>query len=242
MARFVFVLSLLLFLSASASFAGERKEYTVKRGDTLGQIIYMLGKEHVDVTKIHDWNPDLGTQVQEDQVVVYYTPDNPSPVVTREQAEAIATESAKRAVEARDAQNPVPQSSAPKVEIGIWVAVGLFVVGAVIYVSRRRRKVPQPIATTEVRKPTPISVFPLVDPDIPTLESYAGVSGNKIPIILSLKQEGVKVSCKAEPRTREGLSPIVWFDGEPNPVRWEKRFSGAAAAHSRAVRSKSLSA
>jgi hypothetical protein len=68
----------LLFLGAiSLSWGAVKKEYTVKSGDTLGNIIWTLRAQGIDVKQLGAWNPDLGTRLATGQKIAYYEPDVP---------------------------------------------------------------------------------------------------------------------------------------------------------------------
>ena len=79
------------FVASTVSASGPVREvYVVKRGDTLGQIIFTLRKEGIDVENLHVWNPDLGTQVKTGEAIVYYRPERPLPPATDEEVRAEA--------------------------------------------------------------------------------------------------------------------------------------------------------
>lgn len=72
-------------LWVSLAIAGEKVIYVVKRGDTLGELMYVWqSRQGVDVKKIFIWNPSLGTQIQIGQKIIYYLPDQ---TVTRKLTE-----------------------------------------------------------------------------------------------------------------------------------------------------------
>ncbi len=90
------VMVMIMLLVGSLAFAGEKVIYTVKVGDTLGELMYTWKVQGINIKEIHQWNPNLGTQVVVGQKIVYYLSDRPIAKLTPEEAkkqvaEAIAT-------------------------------------------------------------------------------------------------------------------------------------------------------
>jgi len=73
-AAVIAVLSLALVYHATA---GDRVVYTVKKGDTLGELMYTWRVQGVEIEKLYSWNSNLGTQVKVGQEIIYYLPDRP---------------------------------------------------------------------------------------------------------------------------------------------------------------------
>ena len=73
-AAVIAVLSLALVYHATA---GDRVVYTVKNGDTLGELMYTWRVQGVEIEKLYSWNSNLGTQVKVGQEIIYYLPDRP---------------------------------------------------------------------------------------------------------------------------------------------------------------------
>jgi len=59
----------------SMAMAADKVVYTVKRGDTLGELMYAWKVQGIEIEKLYSWNPSLGTQVKIGQEIVYYLPD-----------------------------------------------------------------------------------------------------------------------------------------------------------------------
>ena len=59
----------------SMAMAVDKVVYTVKRGDTLGELMYAWKVQGIEIEKLYSWNPSLGTQVKIGQEIVYYLPD-----------------------------------------------------------------------------------------------------------------------------------------------------------------------
>lgn len=74
----VFVLVLVQF---GFSAEPEKKVLIVRVGDTLSDIVWTLKMQGIEVSKLQEWNPGLGTQVQLGQEIVYYIPAVEPPVV-----------------------------------------------------------------------------------------------------------------------------------------------------------------
>jgi hypothetical protein len=77
--RLMLVVAMLLsfLVTLCAQDAQARKEYVVKPGDTLGEIVFTLRAEGIDVKQLQGWNPRLGTQIQAGDHIVYFTPEAP---------------------------------------------------------------------------------------------------------------------------------------------------------------------
>jgi hypothetical protein len=75
---------LLCCLVAATANAGEWRVWKVQPGETLGEIVWALNQEKppVDTSRLHVWNPGLGTRVNAGQELVYYVPDPPKPAAT----------------------------------------------------------------------------------------------------------------------------------------------------------------
>ncbi|MDD4271410.1 MAG: hypothetical protein PHF50_01250 [Patescibacteria group bacterium] len=65
----------ILLISFNAT-AGEKVVYTIKKGDTLGELMYTWRVQGVDINKLHIWNADLGTQVKVGQKITYFLPES----------------------------------------------------------------------------------------------------------------------------------------------------------------------
>src|SRR3989338_1638349 len=73
----IIVVTFIAVLWASLALAGERVVYIVKKGDTLGELMYSWHAQGVEIKKLFLWNQDLGTQIRIGQNVIYYLPDSP---------------------------------------------------------------------------------------------------------------------------------------------------------------------
>jgi hypothetical protein len=84
-----FLIALTLALASGAWGEPTKKQYVVKGGDTLGDIIWTLRAQGIDVTKLGEWNPGLGTQVMEKQKITYYVPEikKPAPQISKAEME-----------------------------------------------------------------------------------------------------------------------------------------------------------
>jgi len=72
MKRIIIVVAMLIFC-VSAAFAGDYKEYTVKKGDTLSEIAWAL---KIPMQKMIEWNPEAGIHsVHPGQKLKYFLPD-----------------------------------------------------------------------------------------------------------------------------------------------------------------------
>jgi len=72
MKRIVFLVLVCCALWVSLAIAGDKVVYTVKPGDTLGELMYTWRVQGVEINKLHVWNADLGTQVKVGQKIAYY--------------------------------------------------------------------------------------------------------------------------------------------------------------------------
>lgn len=61
----------------SLAIAGEKVVYTVKKGDTLGELMYAWRVQGVEIGKLYSWNQNLGTQIKIGQEIIYNLPDRP---------------------------------------------------------------------------------------------------------------------------------------------------------------------
>lgn len=64
-----------VFALVSLAIAGEKVIYTVKRGDTLGELMYVWRVQGVEIEKLYSWNSNLGTQLKIGQKIIYYLSD-----------------------------------------------------------------------------------------------------------------------------------------------------------------------
>ncbi|MBI4779631.1 LysM peptidoglycan-binding domain-containing protein [Candidatus Falkowbacteria bacterium] len=87
---------------ASLAFAGDKVVYTVKKGDTLGQLMYAWRVQGIEIDKLYSWNPDLGTQVKIGQEIVYYLPDRSDQ--NRQDVEKMSEQEVKKIVKETIAQ------------------------------------------------------------------------------------------------------------------------------------------
>jgi len=80
-------LIVLVISSFSAAFEpAEMREYVVNPGDTLGQIQFALKGQGVDVSRLTEWNPGLGTQVKVGQIIRYMVPEDQMAGIRKELA------------------------------------------------------------------------------------------------------------------------------------------------------------
>lgn len=119
---FLFVVVLAM---ASLAIAGDKMIYTVKQGDTLGELMYSWRVQGIEINKLYSWNPELGTQVKIGQEIVYYLPDRPEQQDAKKMSEQDVKKIVKEtlaqaeAARVREITPPAPAvvPSAPEVSI-----------------------------------------------------------------------------------------------------------------------------
>jgi hypothetical protein len=228
---------LLTVIFYSAAEAQERKEYIVKRGDTLGEIVFTLRSEGVNVTRLHEWNPDLSTQVQIGQKIIFFTPTIQSPVAVSKEQARLDTEKVIAALKA-EMEGIKKDTERRENAAGVMtylVPTSIFtILLAVVFIVKMKkqpaREEPIAVKATEPEKQD----VQLIDPDLPTLRRMALMTGRKrIPFILTLParqgfSEGPSFPCEAEVEPDPGKKPKVFFPGEKDPIGWEDRRRHAA--------------
>jgi len=139
------VIVVLLLLLAFYATAADRVVYTVKKGDTLGELMFTWKVQSVEVEKLFTWNPGLGTQVKIGQEIVYYLPDR------SEAKMKLSEQEIKKVVEATMSQiQAKAPASIPKnskkgqalqlIWISVLIAVVVIIVTVLIAFSLRRSK------------------------------------------------------------------------------------------------------
>ena len=80
----IFFLALFVFtVVCSAAQALEEKVYVVKDKDTLGELTFAWRKQGIEVSRIHEWNPGLGTQLEVGQKILYYLPEDVNKLIVK---------------------------------------------------------------------------------------------------------------------------------------------------------------
>lgn len=101
--------------------------YTVKRGDTLGELMFAWKVQGIEIEKLYSWNLGLGTQIKIGQEIIYYLPERPGERVKLNEQEI------KKVVEATiEARAKEPPSIPGNSKTG--QALNLLLVSAVIAV------------------------------------------------------------------------------------------------------------
>lgn len=151
-----------MLLVSSLAFAGEKVVYTVKAGDTLGELMFTWKVQGIDIKEIHQWNQNLGTQVAVGQQIIYCLPDRPVAKITSEEAikqveEAIATlKDAQKIVKEMDEErnNRIKKQQEERINNIIVYAV-LFVLIVIMLFFLRNKKQPAVKAQKETAKAEP---------------------------------------------------------------------------------------
>lgn len=204
--------------------AGRRMVFVVRKGDTLGQIVFLLRAEGINVYKLHEWNPRLGTQVQAGEKIFYFAPKKPLPPVSQKQIREIAAKVTKDI-----GAKVVQQERADVRRAVLWAVVGclalflMAVVGKTLYGARARRASKGQRASTPTK---PAQTGILTNPTIQELRTIAETNGIfRIPFVRKIKEGSVEWVAIFEPSSATPIgkqTPKVWRPGEKNRQGNEK--------------------
>ncbi|MBI2459467.1 MAG: LysM peptidoglycan-binding domain-containing protein [Parcubacteria group bacterium] len=136
----LFVFTLVL---ASLAIAGDKVVYTVKNGDTLGELMYVWRVQGVEIEKLYGWNPGLGTQIKVGQEIVYYLPDRPDQQdvkkMSEQEVKKIVAETIARIATVK-AEPAVAKTSVSTTAMIVGFIVMALILSAFILSLKRRRR------------------------------------------------------------------------------------------------------
>jgi hypothetical protein len=241
-----FLIGLMMAFAGMVWGESVQKQYVVKSGDTLGDIIWTLRAQGIDVTKLGEWNPGLGTQVTLNQKIIYYVPEAHVPaaqVSKTEMEQAVQQAVDKIAQRYEKAEKEKSNATLRERESGnakwlfIFCIAVLVIAAIVLGVILRKRadktNEPAPVTScvscerietqpsTEV-EPTPTHTNALIDPTYAQLKIIAEFP---IDIRVSLPEQGMLVPAIAE--LHENKTSILVKFGDSTPVAFDKRRQSA---------------
>jgi LysM domain len=228
--------TILMFLLAVMAWGTVKQEvYVVKSGDTLGDIVWTLRAQGISVTRIGEWNPELGTRVVVGQKIAYYLPEVqvPTPQISKadmEKVVRVAIDAIANRVDAAEKQRTdTTRRESEKVRrlayAGIAVAVLIVAIAFGVFRRRASRK------STELvlAKIIPIRSFSKmldgipVDPTLAQLNKY-----DHFPISIYVTLEKEQVVVPAVVALHDNDHSIVIRFGDGQYVAYDKRRREAA--------------
>ena len=238
------ILALCLAFFCTASYATERKVYIVHKGDTLGEIMFTLKTQGVDIRKLHDWNPDLGTQVTIGEEISYFIPDTPPPPASRDEVEN-AVNRAIGEIGKLSERNEVSSASLRRTlirlsggaliiifgtTVALWIRKGRNAQAVVVKILPEERQTMADVMVLNGEKTIEVLREPLMNPkpmDIRRVHAeilrIEGVS-RRIKIRVSIKRYPEPIPGEAEVPSEGEL--LVYY-GSAGPFSWEKRKEAA---------------
>jgi hypothetical protein len=138
-----------------------------------------------------------------------------------EAAKKLAAEIEKQKQAALESEK-ASRSNTVRIYIGIGLVFLVIVLGFVFVLTKKHESKAILVASEK-----PESQKTLTDPDIPAIREFARRQGTKkVLFLLKLPRDKREFVCSAE--IREGMSPLVYIEGDKTPVTWEKRKQRAA--------------
>lgn len=196
MTLFAFVFSFLL--SAAFAMDGKMGTYTVKAGDDVVNVAFYLRKvEGVNIARLREWNPGLGTSIKAGQVIFYEIPDASPRPATKEEI--------RLEIDRAIGNFPKPQPPAVNVGAGVplidWVIFSCFILITAVAMFATREKSEQGASGKNggvLVNPTPTDL-----------------RAAKLPhgVVYALLREGRSYRGVAK---LVGGKPMIYFDGEKN--------------------------
>ena len=130
---------IIMLFVGSLAFAGEKVVYTVKAGDTLGELMFTWKVQGINIKEIHQWNQNLGTQVDVGQQIIYYLPDRPvSQKLSAEEVKEIVDETIA-------AQKSKGEEKESNFTLMLAVGFGLFCMVALVAFALYMKSKKQPV-------------------------------------------------------------------------------------------------